>query len=91
MRKSGFLKELAAEAGTTKIMAEKVIDALHPVLKRLVVENGEEVCLSIGKFKRKNIPARQGISPLTGKQVNTPSSRSLLLKPSRTLRIMDEK
>ena len=88
MRKSEFVAKVAEVAGMTQRDTEKVIDALTPV----IVESGEEISLSFGKFKQKVNAAKTGTNPLTKKPMNVPESHTLAFKASKTVKkVMEPK
>lgn len=92
MRKSEFVAKVAEVAGMTQKDVEKVIDALTPVIVESVVEGGEEISLSFGKFKQKVNAAKTGTNPLTKKPMNVPESHTLAFKASKTVKkVMEPK
>lgn len=86
MRKSEFVAKVAKVAGMVQKDVEKVIDALTPVIVESVVEGGEEISLSFGKFKQKVNAAKTGTNPLTKKPMNVPESHTLAFKASKTVK-----
>ena len=92
MRKSEFVAKVAKVAGMAQKDVEKVIDALTPVIVESVVEGGEEISLSFGKFKQKVNAAKTGTNPLTKKLMNVPESHTLAFKASKTVKkVMEPK
>lgn len=92
MRKSEFVAKVAKVAGMAQKDVEKVIDALTPVIVESVVEGGEEISLSFGKFKQKVNAAKTGTNPLTKKPMNVPESHTLAFKASKTVKkVMEPK
>lgn len=92
MRKSEFVAKVAKVAGMAQKDVEKVIDALTPVIVESVVEGGEEISLSFGKFKQKVNAAKTGVNPLTKKPMNVPESHTLAFKASKTVKkVMEPK
>lgn len=92
MRKSEFVAKVAKVAGMDQKDVEKVIDALTPVIVESVVEGGEEISLSFGKFKQKVNAAKTGTNPLTKKPMNVPESHTLAFKASKTVKkVMEPK
>ncbi len=92
MRKSEFVAKVAKVAGMDQKDVEKVIDALTPVIVESVVEGGEEISLSFGKFKQKVNAAKTGVNPLTKKPMNVPESHTLAFKASKTVKkVMEPK
>lgn len=92
MRKSEFVAKVAKVAGMVQKDVEKVIDALTPVIVESVVEGGEEISLSFGKFKQKVNAAKTGTNPLTKKPMNVPESHTLAFKASKTVKkVMEPK
>lgn len=92
MRKSEFVAKVAKVTGMAQKDVEKVIDALTPVIVESVVEGGEEISLSFGKFKQKVNAAKTGTNPLTKKPMNVPESHTLAFKASKTVKkVMEPK
>ena len=92
MKKSEFVAKVAKVAGMAQKDVEKVIDALTPVIVESVVEGGEEISLSFGKFKQKVNAAKTGTNPLTKKPMNVPESHTLAFKASKTVKkVMEPK
>lgn len=87
MKKFEFVSAVAERAGVTKADAEKVIDAIAPVIVETCVDNGDEISLlGLGKFKQKVNSAHKGINPLTKKAIDIPESHTLAFKASPTIK-----
>ncbi|MGN7931790.1 HU family DNA-binding protein [Sphingopyxis sp. 22461] len=77
MNNNDLAEKIAAEHGTTKADARKIIDALFDAIADAAA-NGDDVALSgFGKFKVKNSPAREGRNPRTGEAIPIAPSRKL--------------
>ena len=87
------MSKVATVAEMTQKDVEKVLDAMCSTIVEACVEGGDEISLSIGKFKQKNNPAKTGvINPLTGKEVNVSESHTLAFKASKTIKkVIEEK
>lgn len=87
MKKFELVAAVAKKTGMTQTDVNKVIDAMCPIIVEACVENGDEVNLpALGKFKQKINPARKGINPLTKKPLDVPESRTLVFKPTSTIK-----
>lgn len=86
MKKSELIAAVAKKADFSQKEVEAVIEAFYDVVVENCVEKGEEISFPLGKFKQKVNQAKTGTSPLTGKPMNVPESRSLSFKPSKTIK-----
>lgn len=90
MNKYDFVKKVAAKAGTSQDLANKVINAVVSVLVPEVRDNGESLTLpGLGTFKQKNSPARQGHNPATGEKIDVPASRTLVFKAQPSIKVKE--
>lgn len=68
---------LASQTGSTKADARKAVDLLFAAIIDAAAK-GEEVSLNgFGKFKVKDVPAREGRNPATGAAMKIAASRKL--------------
>ena len=90
MNKYDFVRKVAAEAGTSQDVANKVINAVVSVLVPEVRDNGESLTLpGLGTFKQKNSPARKGHNPATGEKIDVPASRTLVFKAQPSIKVKE--
>lgn len=83
MNNRELIERVAAESGTGKAEAKKIIDALFGAILD-TIEKGEEVAISgFGKFKLKESAARQGRNPSTGQAIQIAAARKLTFAPAK--------
>ena len=69
VKTTDLINHVASEAGVEKSAAKKAVDAVFAGIVE-AAKQGEEVNLAgFGKFKVKDIPARQGRNPGTGETI----------------------
>jgi len=77
MNNSDLADLLASETGSTKADARKAVDLIFSAIADAAAK-GEEVSLNgFGKFKVKDVPAREGRNPATGTAMTIGASRKL--------------
>ncbi len=86
LTKKEFIDNAAQRSGTTKAVAEKVINGfLEDIAGCLKL--GDEITLhGFGKFSTKVTPARVGRNPITGDALNIPAKRKVVFKVMKALR-----
>ena len=86
MNNSDLADTLAAKHGITKSEARTYVDAVLEAISDAAAK-GEEVSLSgFGKFKLKDMPAREGRNPSTGETIQIAASRKVTFAPAKTLK-----
>lgn len=86
MNNSDLADKLAASDGLTKTDARAIVDALFVQIVEAATK-GEEVSLSgFGKFKVKDMPAREGRNPSTGEAIQIAASRKIAFTPAKALK-----
>lgn len=86
MKISDLVDHVAAAAELTKADTRKVIDALVEAMTDAATK-GEELTLpNFGKFKVKDVPAREGRNPATGATIQIAASRKLGFTPAKALK-----
>lgn len=87
MKKYELVAAVAKETGMTQTDVNKVVDAICATVVKACVDDRDEVNLpTLGKFKQKVNPARNGINPLTKKPMNVPESHTLKFTPTSTIK-----
>lgn len=77
---------VAAESGLGRADARKLVDGLFNSIVE-AAGNGEEVSLSgFGKFKVKDMPAREGRNPATGDTIQIAASKKLTFTPAKAVK-----
>ena len=86
MNTNELADRLAADTGTSKADARKAVDAVLAAIAEAAA-SGEEVSLNgFGKFKVRDIPAREGRNPATGAAMTIAASRKLSFTPAKALK-----
>ena len=74
---SDLADHLASATGATKADARKAVDLVFSAITDAAAK-GEEVSLNgFGKFKVKDVPAREGRNPATGETIKIAASKKL--------------
>ena len=85
MNNAELADRIAAATGATKADARRNADAVLAAIADAVAA-GEEVSLNgFGKFKVKDVPAREGRNPATGAAMTIAAARKLSFAPAKAL------
>jgi len=83
MNNSDLADSLAASQGVSKADARSLVDAVFAAIVDAAAK-GEEVSLSgFGKFKVKDMPAREGRNPSSGETIQIAASKKLTFSPAK--------
>lgn len=82
MKKSEFVKEVAAQCGISQAAANTAISAVFDTIKKVVNEGNEVAIRNFGTFKLKSLPERNGINPKTGQAITIPAHKVAAFKAS---------
>ena len=86
MNNSELAETLASQTGTTKADARKAVDLVFAAIADAAAK-GEEVSLNgFGKFKIKDVPARDGRNPATRETIKIPASRKLTFTVAKAVK-----
>ncbi|CAH0353992.1 MULTISPECIES: HU family DNA-binding protein [Sphingobium] len=86
MNNSELAETLASQTGTTKADARKAVDLVFAAIADAAAK-GEEVSLNgFGKFKVKDVPARDGRNPATRETIKIPASRKLTFTVAKAVK-----
>lgn len=86
MNNGDLAEKIAAEHGTTKADARKLVDAVFAAIADAAAK-GDEVSLNgFGKFKVKDNPAREGRNPATGETIKIAASKKLTFGAAKALK-----
>jgi len=86
MNNAELADRIAAATGGTKADARRNADAVLAAIADAVAA-GEEVSLNgFGKFKVKDVPAREGRNPATGAAMTIAAARKLSFAPAKALK-----
>lgn len=86
MNNSELAEALTADHGLTKADARKLVDALFGVIADAAAK-GDEISLNgFGKFKVKDVAAREGRNPATGETIAIKASKKLTFTPAKAIK-----
>ena len=86
MNNSELADQLADAMGSTKADARKAVDLVFTAIAEAAAK-GEEVSLNgFGKFKVKDVPAREGRNPATGAAMQIAASRKLTFTVAKAVK-----
>jgi DNA-binding protein HU-beta len=86
MNNADLADKLAADNGMTKADARKLVDGVFAAIAD-AASKGEEISLNgFGKFKVKDVPAREGRNPATGEAMKIAASRKLSFAPAKAVK-----
>lgn len=87
MKKYELVAAVAKKTGLTQTQVDEVINTTCETIVETCVENGEEVNLpTLGKFRQKINPAREGINPLTKEKIKIKETHTLKFAPTATIK-----
>lgn len=86
MNNNDLADSIAAAHGLTKADARKVVDGVFASIADAAAR-GDEIALNgFGKFKVKDVPAREGRNPATGATIQIAASRKLGFTPAKAVK-----
>lgn len=86
MNNSDLADTLASQTGSTKADARKAVDTVFAAISDAAAK-GEEVSLNgFGKFKVKDVPAREGRNPASGETIKIAASRKLTFTVAKAVK-----
>jgi DNA-binding protein HU-beta len=86
MKKSDFIKAVAAKAGLSQDAASKAVNALIEVVT-VSLKKGQEVNITgFGAFKVSSRAARNGVNPRTRAKIKIPAMKSPVFRAGKTLK-----
>jgi DNA-binding protein HU-beta len=86
MKIADLIDHVASTAGVEKTVAKKTVDAVFAGIVE-AAKKGDEVNLpGFGKFKVKDVPARQGRNPATGATMDIAASRKIAFSPAKQVK-----
>ena len=84
--KAELVSQVAAETSTTRVAAERMIDAVFSTIADALARDESAAIAGLGTFAVRGRAARQGRSPRTGEPVAVPASKVPSFKPTKALR-----
>lgn len=86
MNNNDLAEKIAAEQGTSKADARKIVDAVFSAIADAAAK-GDEVALSgFGKFKVKDSLAREGRNPATGETIKIAAPKKLTFTVAKAVK-----
>jgi DNA-binding protein HU-beta len=86
MKTSELIDHVAGAASLEPKAAKRAVETLLATIVDAAIK-GDEVALSgFGKFKVKDVPARQGRNPATGEPIEIAASRKLAFTPAKQIK-----
>jgi len=86
MNKAELVVVVSEKVNLSKKAAEKAVDVLFEQIQKSL-ENGDSVKVSnFGVFTIKNRKQRVGTSPVNGKKITIPATKTVGFKPSKNLK-----
>ncbi len=88
MNKKQLIDEVAAAVGSSKIDAEKAINAVMECVKKGVIKDSLVQLVGFGSFRLRKRKARNGRNPRNGKTIKIKASKSVAFRPGKGLKDM---
>ncbi|WP_010516923.1 HU family DNA-binding protein [Komagataeibacter oboediens] len=86
MKIADLVDHIATATDTSKTDTRKVLDALVEAMTT-AAKAGDEITLpNFGKFKVREVAAREGRNPATGATIQIAASRKLVFTPAKALK-----
>ncbi len=86
MKITELVDHIASTADLSKADARKAVDALVAAVTHAAKAGDEVTIPDLGKFKTKDVPAREGRNPATGATITIAASRKLTFTPAKALK-----
>ena len=86
IQKSEIIKQVAEKTGLTIKDTENTINTLFKTIERDLKSNDKVQFTGFGSFNAKNVPARKGRNPQTGKEIKIPARRQVTFKVGKELK-----
>lgn len=90
MKKFELVAEVARKTGMTQDSVNRVIDSMSHVIVAECINGGEVNLPSLGKFRQKVNPAREGINPLNKKPLSIKETRTIRFTPTSSIKVTVE-
>ena len=86
MNNTDLAEKIAGDNGLSKADARKLVDAVFAAIADAAAA-GEEIALNgFGKFKVKDMPAREGRNPSTGATIQIAAAKKLGFTPAKAIK-----
>jgi DNA-binding protein HU-beta len=85
MNKAELVKRMAEIAGTTKVNAEKLLDAFMQAVEEALANGDKVVLVGFGSFQVVTRAEREGRNPKTGEPLKIPAKKVPKFVPGKRL------
>jgi DNA-binding protein HU-beta len=85
MNKAELVKRMAEIAGTTKVNAEKLLDAFMQAVEEALANGDKVVLVGFGSFQVVTRAEREGRNPKTGQPLKIPAKKVPKFVPGKKL------
>jgi len=85
MNKAELVKRMAEIAGTTKVNAEKLLDAFMQAVEEALANGDKVVLVGFGSFQVVTRAEREGRNPKTGEPIKIPAKKVPKFIPGKRL------
>jgi DNA-binding protein HU-beta len=86
MNKKDIINAVSENAGTTKVVVEKVLNSFQDVVIEALKSGNDVNFTGFFAAKKKHRAARTGRNPQTGAPINIPASNVITMKPGAVLK-----
>jgi DNA-binding protein HU-beta len=86
MTKPEFISAVATEAETTKVEAEKVVNAMLDTIQETLAKGESIQFIGFGNFEVKERAARTGINPRTKEKIEIAAKNAPVFKAGKNLK-----
>lgn len=86
MNNTELAEALASAQGLSKSDARKYLDAIFAAITEAAASGSEIALNGFGKFKVKDVPAREGRNPATGATIQIAASRKMTFTPAKAIK-----
>jgi DNA-binding protein HU-beta len=86
MNNSELAETVGAAHGLSKADARKLVDAVFESIADAAAQGLEIALNGFGKFKIKDVPARDGRNPATGETISIKASKKLTFTPAKAVK-----
>ncbi len=85
MNKGELVKKMAEISGTTKVTAEKLLDAFMKAVEETLSKGDKVVLVGFGSFQVVTRSERKGRNPRTGEPLKIPAKKVVKFVPGKKL------
>ncbi len=86
MNTTDLVEKLALAQGLTKVAAKAIVEDVLKAIADAAAAGDEVNFPGFGKFKTKDVPAREARNPSTGATIQVAASRKVTFQPAKALK-----